>query len=69
MCQSQSNDHNCGGEERRREAGVADAPRRLPRNAADLKALCAGYANCAPGPEARLPQSLRKQLAAGRLLA
>jgi 2-keto-3-deoxy-L-rhamnonate aldolase RhmA len=33
----------------------------FPRNAAQLKALGAGYANCAPTPEARLLKSLREQ--------
>jgi 2-keto-3-deoxy-L-rhamnonate aldolase RhmA len=42
----------------------------FPRNAAQLKALGAGYANCAPAPEARLLRSLREQLdEARRLLA
>ena len=42
----------------------------FPRNAAQLKALGAGYANCAPAPEARLLRSMREQLdEARRLLA
>jgi 2-keto-3-deoxy-L-rhamnonate aldolase RhmA len=42
----------------------------FPRDAAQLKALGAGYANCAPSPEARLLQSMREQAAeAHRLLA
>ncbi len=42
----------------------------FPRNAAQLKALGAGYANCAPAPEARLLHSMRAQLdEARRLLA
>jgi 4-hydroxy-2-oxoheptanedioate aldolase len=40
----------------------------FPRNAAQLKELGAGYANCAPTPEARLLQSLRTQLADARKL-
>lgn len=42
----------------------------FPRNAAQLKALGVGYANCAPNPEARLLRSLQAQAAeARRLLA
>ena len=33
----------------------------FPRNAAQLKALGAGYTNCAPTPEARLLKSMRDQ--------
>lgn len=33
----------------------------FPCNAAQLKALGAGYTNCAPTPEARLLQSMREQ--------
>jgi 4-hydroxy-2-oxoheptanedioate aldolase len=33
----------------------------FPRNAAQLKALGAGYTNCAPTPEVRLLQSMREQ--------
>jgi 2-keto-3-deoxy-L-rhamnonate aldolase RhmA len=38
----------------------------LPRNAAQLRALGVGYANCAPGPEARLLRSWRDQVAEAR---
>ena len=34
----------------------------FPRNAAELEALGAGYANCAPAPEARLLRSQRERL-------
>ena len=40
----------------------------FPRDAAQLKALGAGYANCAPTPEARLLQSMRTRLAEARRL-
>jgi 2-keto-3-deoxy-L-rhamnonate aldolase RhmA len=40
----------------------------FPRNAAQLKALGAGYTNCAPTPEARLLNSLRTQAAEARKL-
>jgi 2-keto-3-deoxy-L-rhamnonate aldolase RhmA len=40
----------------------------FPCNAAQLKALGAGYANCAPAPEARLLHSMRAQLAEARRL-
>jgi hypothetical protein len=40
----------------------------FPRNAAQLKALGAGYTNCAPSPEARLLRSLQDQLAEARKL-
>lgn len=40
----------------------------FPRNAAELRALGVGYSNCAPGPEARLLQSLRAQIAEARKL-
>ena len=40
----------------------------FPRNAAQLRALGVGYANCAPTPEARLLQSLRTQAAEARAL-
>ena len=40
----------------------------FPRNAAELKALGAGYANCAPAPEARLLHSMRAQLDEARRL-
>ena len=38
----------------------------LPRNAAQLKELGAGYSNCAPTPEARLLRSMSEQAAAQR---
>jgi 2-keto-3-deoxy-L-rhamnonate aldolase RhmA len=56
--------------DRVREAAAKSAGARLalplnhaafPRNAAQLKALGAGYTNCAPTPEARLLQSMREQ--------
>jgi len=40
----------------------------FPRNAAQLKELGAGYANCAPTPEARLLRSMQEQAAAQRKL-
>jgi hypothetical protein len=40
----------------------------FPRDAAQLKALGAGYTNCAPSPEARLLQSMRAQAAEARRL-
>ena len=40
----------------------------FPRDAAQLKALGAGYANCAPSPEARLLQSFQHQAAEQRRL-
>jgi len=40
----------------------------FPRDAAQLKALGAGYANCAPAPEARLLNSMRAQLDEARRL-
>jgi 2-keto-3-deoxy-L-rhamnonate aldolase RhmA len=40
----------------------------LPRNAAQLRELGVGYANCAPSPEARLLRSMREQVAAARRL-
>src|SRR5215813_7553077 len=40
----------------------------FPRNAAQLRALGAGYTNCAPTPEARLLHSLQTQLAEARKL-
>src|ERR1700758_3708610 len=55
--------------DRGREAGAKSGGARLPfaldhaafpRNAAQLKALGAGYTNCAPTPEARLLQSMRE---------
>ena len=33
----------------------------FPRNAAQLRALGVGYANCAPTPEARLLKALQAQ--------
>jgi 2-keto-3-deoxy-L-rhamnonate aldolase RhmA len=63
--------------ERVREAAQRSAGARLalpmhhaafPRDAAQLKALGAGYANCAPAPEARLLRSMRDQLEAARRL-
>lgn len=38
----------------------------FPRNAAQLKALGVGYANCAPAPEARLLRSLQQQASEAR---
>jgi 4-hydroxy-2-oxoheptanedioate aldolase len=38
----------------------------LPRNAAQLRELGVGYANCAPAPEARLLKSLHAQVAEAR---
>jgi len=40
----------------------------FPRNAAQLKALGAGYTNCAPSPEARLLRSFQDQAAEQRRL-
>jgi len=40
----------------------------FPRDAAQLKALGAGYTNCAPSPEARLLRSFRDQAAEQRRL-
>src|SRR6266852_4124789 len=40
----------------------------FPRNASELKALGAGYCNCAPTPEARLLRSMQEQAAAQRKL-
>jgi len=40
----------------------------FPRNAGQLRALGAGYTNCAPTPEARLLHSLQTQLAEARKL-
>jgi 2-keto-3-deoxy-L-rhamnonate aldolase RhmA len=40
----------------------------FPRDAAQLKALGAGYTNCAPSPEARLLRSLSEQAAEQRRL-
>jgi 2-keto-3-deoxy-L-rhamnonate aldolase RhmA len=40
----------------------------LPRNAAQLRELGVGYANCAPSPEARLLRSMREQVGAARRL-
>jgi len=40
----------------------------FPRDAAQLKALGAGYTNCAPSPEARLLRSLSEQAAKQRRL-
>ena len=40
----------------------------FPRNAAQLKELGSGYANCAPTPEARLLRSMQEQAAAQRKL-
>jgi len=40
----------------------------FPRNAAQLRALGAGYTNCAPTPEARLLHSLQAQLSEARKL-
>lgn len=40
----------------------------FPRNAAQLRALGVGYANCAPTPEARLLRSLQTQAAEARKL-
>src|SRR6266403_1908259 len=40
----------------------------FPRNAAQLRALGAGYTNCAPTPEARLLHSLQTQLREARKL-
>ena len=38
----------------------------FPRNAAQLRELGVGYANCAPAPEARLLQSMQAQVAEAR---
>ena len=38
----------------------------LPRNAAQLRELGVGYANCAPAPEARLLQSMQAQVKEAR---
>jgi hypothetical protein len=40
----------------------------FPRDAAQLKALGAGYTNCAPSPEARLLRSFQDQAAEQRRL-
>src|ERR1700676_4042948 len=40
----------------------------FPRNAAQLRALGAGYTNCAPTPEARLLKSMQEQATAQRKL-
>jgi hypothetical protein len=40
----------------------------FPRNAAQLRALGVGYANCAPTPEARLLKSLQSQVDEARKL-
>jgi hypothetical protein len=40
----------------------------FPRNAAQLKALGAGYTNCAPSPEARLLRSFQDQATEQRRL-
>ena len=40
----------------------------FPRNAAQLRALGVGYANCAPTPEARLLKSLQSQVEEARKL-
>ena len=40
----------------------------LPRNAAQLKELGVGYANCAPAPEVRILQSMSTQAAEARAL-
>src|SRR3984893_10989248 len=40
----------------------------FPRNAAQLRALGAGYTNCAPTPEARLLHSVQTQLSEARKL-
>jgi len=40
----------------------------FPRNAAQLRALGAGYTNCAPIPEARLLRSFQTQAAEARKL-
>jgi hypothetical protein len=41
----------------------------FPRDAAQLRALGVGYANCAPAPEARLLKSFQQQAAEARKLA
>jgi hypothetical protein len=40
----------------------------LPRNAAQLRALGVGYANCAPAPEVRMLRSMQAQVAEARAL-
>jgi 2-keto-3-deoxy-L-rhamnonate aldolase RhmA len=40
----------------------------FPRNAAELKALGVGYANCAPSPEVRLLHALKTQVSEARKL-
>jgi hypothetical protein len=40
----------------------------FPRNAAQLRALGVGYANCAPTPEARLLKALQAQADEARKL-
>jgi 4-hydroxy-2-oxoheptanedioate aldolase len=40
----------------------------LPRDAAQLRALGVGYANCAPAPEVRMLRSMQAQVAGARAL-